>query len=186
MKPRHLLVSFTSIRERCAAGSGLKAFSYSLTMALFLCCQNARAQDLKVGDPAPEFSTTDDVGMPAALKDYRGKTVILYFYPKDDTPGCTKEAENFRDHMKEFEGKNAVILGVSFDSQAAHQKFKEKYQIPFRLLVDPDKKIAKAYGSSGMFFASRDTFVIDGQGKILKIYRGVNPGSHAEELLRGF
>lgn len=163
-----------------------KFLPYTLLGALFLCGPNARAQDLKAGDTAPEFSTTDDVGMPVSLKDYRGKTVILYFYPKDDTPGCTKEAENFRDHIKDFEGKNAVVLGVSFDSQASHQQFKEKYKLPFRLLVDPDKKIAKAYGSSGILFASRDTFVIDGQGKILKIYRGVNPGSHVEELIKRF
>ncbi len=143
-------------------------------------------QELKVGDPAPDFSTTDDVGLPVSLKDYRGKTVILYFYPKDNTPGCTIEAKNFRDHIHDFEGKNAVILGVSFDSQSSHKKFKEKYQLPFRLLVDPDKKIAKAYGSSGLLFTSRNTFVIDGKGKILKIYRGVNPRSHAEELLEEF
>lgn len=161
-------------------------YLYSLIVTLVLCGHTAWAQDLKVGDPAPEFSTTDDVGMPASLKDYRGKTVILYFYPKDDTPGCTKEAKSFRDHIRDFEGKNAVVLGVSFDTQSSHQQFKEKYRLPFRLLVDPDKEIAKAYGSSGIFFASRDTFVIDGQGKILKIYRGVNPGAHVEELIKGF
>lgn len=155
-------------------------------LALVLCCRTSWAGELQAGDPAPEFSTTDDVGMPVSLKDYRGKTVILYFYPKDNTPGCTKEAQSFRDHIREFEGRNAVILGVSFDSQSSHQKFKEKHRLPFRLLVDPGKKIAKAYGSSGFFFASRDTFVIDGQGKIQKIYRGVNPGSHVEELIQGF
>jgi len=158
-----------------------------MLMVLFLLCsQNAQAGELKVGDPAPDFSTTDDLGQPVALKNYRGKIVILYFYPKDDTPGCTKEAESFRDHIRTFDGKKAVILGVSFDSQSSHQKFKEKYHLPFRLLIDPDKKIAKAYGSSGMFFASRNTFVIDGQGKILKIYRSVDPSSHVEELIKNF
>jgi peroxiredoxin Q/BCP len=152
-----------------------------------LCCLSARiswAEDLKVGDPAPEFSTTDDAAMSVSLKDFRGKTVILYFYPKDGTPGCTKEAENFRDHIKEFEGKNAVILGVSFDSQSAHKGFKDKLKLPFRLLVDPDKSIAKAYGVSGMMFASRDTFVIDGNGKLLKVLRSVDPATHAQDLLK--
>ena len=164
----------------------LKTVRWSLMFALVLCCPNLWAQELKVGDRAPEFSTTDDAGKPVSLKDYRGKTVILYFYPKDDTPGCTKEAESFRDHLHDFEGKNAVILGVSFDTQSSHQQFKEKYRLPFRLLVDADKKIATAYGSVGTLFASRDTFVIDGRGKILKIYRGVNPASHVEELMKGF
>ncbi|OGQ04702.1 MAG: hypothetical protein A2W61_03890 [Deltaproteobacteria bacterium RIFCSPLOWO2_01_44_7] len=157
-----------------------------LIVAFVLCCQNAWAEDLKVGNPAPDFSTTDDLGKPVSLKDYKGKTVILYFYPKDDTPGCTKEAESFRDHIRAFEGKNAVILGVSFDTQSSHQKFKEKYRLPFRLLIDPDKKIAKAYESSGLFFASRNTFVIGGDGRILKIYRGVNPSSHVKELIKSF
>ena len=158
----------------------------TLMLLLLLCSKNAQAGELKVGDPAPDFSTTDDLGQPVALKNYRGKTVILYFYPKDDTPGCTKEAESFRDHIRAFDGKKADILRVSFDSQSSHQKFKEKYHLPFRLLIDPDKKIAKAYGSSGMFFASRNTFVIDGNGKILKIYRSVNPSSHVEELIKTF
>lgn len=164
----------------------LKKITCALMGAVGLCCQNAWAEELKVGDLAPDFSTTDDLGLPVSLKSYRGKKVILYFYPKDDTPGCTKEAESFRDYTRLFEGKNTVILGVSFDTQSSHQKFKEKYHLPFRLLIDPDKKIAKAYGSSGMFFASRDTFVIDGDGKILKIYRGINPSSHVEELIKNF
>jgi thioredoxin-dependent peroxiredoxin len=163
----------------------MKRWILALAMAsLCLYPRISPAQGLKVGDAAPEFSTMDDVGLPVSLKDFRGKTVILYFYPKDDTPGCTKEAENFRDHIREFEGKHAVILGVSFDSQSSHQKFKQKYSLPFRLLVDPDKKIASAYGSSGLFMASRDSFVIDGQGKIVKIYRGVDPSSHAKDLLQ--
>ena len=161
-------------------------YSSFLVISLFVLSSHlAWAQDLMVGDPAPEFSTTDDAGMPVSLKAFRGKIVILYFYPKDNTPGCTKEAESFRDRMSGFEGKNAVILGVSFDSENSHQRFKEKHKLPFRLLVDPDKKIAKAYGASGMFFASRDTFVIDSRGRIIKIYRGVNPSSHADDLLKG-
>ena len=160
-----------------------KLFSF---FALALCSTCALAAELKVGDVAPDFSTTDDLGMPVSLRDYRGQTVILYFYPKDGTPGCTKEAENFRDHIDAFTKKKAVILGVSFDSEAAHQKFKEKYKLPFRLLIDPDKKIASAYGASGIFFASRNTFVIAPDGKLLKIYRSVSPSQHAQELLNSF
>ncbi|MBI2500039.1 MAG: peroxiredoxin [Deltaproteobacteria bacterium] len=140
-------------------------------------------KELQVGDLAPDFSTIDDTGHPVSLKEFRGKTVILYFYPKDDTPGCTIEAKKFRDYSKEFESKNAVILGVSFDDQASHEKFKEKHELPFRLLVDADKKIAKAYGSGGLLFPSRHTFVIDGKGRIKKIYRKVSPAEHAEEIL---
>ena len=141
---------------------------------------------LKIKSKAPEFKLSDQDGKSHSLKDYKDKWVLLYFYPKDDTPGCTKEAESFRDHIRAFEGKNAVILGVSFDTQSSHQKFKEKYRLPFRLLIDPDKKIAKAYESSGLFFASRNTFVIGGDGRILKIYRGVNPSSHVKELIKSF
>jgi peroxiredoxin Q/BCP len=160
-----------------------RIFFLALLLLVILLAPMARAEGLKVGDVAPAFSTTDDVGLPVSLKDYRGKTVILYFYPKDDTPGCTREAENFRDHSGDFKKMNAVILGVSFDDQASHQKFKEKYKLPFRLLVDPDKKIAAAYGSSGMMFASRDTFVIGPDGKIVKIYRGVDPKTPVGELV---
>src|SRR5262249_19902725 len=142
------------------------------------------AAEIKVGDPAPDFSAVDDQGQTVSLKDFRGKTVVLYFYPKDNTPGCTTEAKGFRDHFSEFAGKNAVVLGVSYDSAASHQGFKEQYQLPFHLLVDKDKKISEAYGAKGLLFASRDTFVIDPQGKIVKIYRSVDPSQHIQELLR--
>jgi peroxiredoxin Q/BCP len=140
--------------------------------------------DVKVGEKAPEFSAVDDAGLNVSLKDYRGKTVILYFYPKDDTPGCTAEAQNFRDSVKEFEAKNAIILGVSYDTISSHQQFKEKYQLPFRLLVDADHKIAAAYGAEGSAHASRDTIVIDSKGKIVKIFRAVDPHSHVPDVLK--
>jgi len=139
--------------------------------------------DLRVGDTAPDFTAVDDQGASISLKDFRGKSVVLYFYPKDDTPGCTAEAEGFRDNFKGFEGKNAVILGVSYDSAGSHQSFKEKHQLPFYLLVDSDKKISGLYGAKGVLFASRDTIVIDPQGKIQQIYRSVDPGTHIQEVL---
>jgi thioredoxin-dependent peroxiredoxin len=145
---------------------------------------SAFSAELKVGDPAPDFSTVDDLGLPVSLKDFRGKTVILYFYPKDDTPGCTAEAKNFGASISEFEGRNAVILGVSYDTVSSHKEFKEKYKIPFRLLVDSDRKIAEAYGAKGAIFASRDTIIIDPQGRIKNIYRSVDPRSHVQDVLK--
>ncbi len=156
-----------------------------LSLVLFLFSLNPlKAADLKTGDPAPNFTTQDESGVFVSLKDFRGKNVILYFYPKDDTSGCTAEAKGFEKYSEEFKKKNAVILGVSFDSLSSHQQFKEKYHLTFKLLTDPDKKIAKAYGSSGFLFASRDTIWIDPKGNIFKIFRGVDPETHPEELLK--
>lgn len=142
------------------------------------------AAELKVGSPAPDFSTVDEQGKPVSLKDFRGKAVILYFYPKDDTPGCTVQAKSFRDHIEEFQNLETVVLGVSFDSQESHKKFKEKHGLPFPLLVDADRKIAQAYGVKGTFFASRDVIVIDENGKIRQILRSVDPGSIVGILLK--
>lgn len=156
-----------------------------LFLFLFLFFLNPlKAESLKVGDPAPSFMTQDESGTFVSLNDFRGKNVILYFYPKDDTSGCTAEAKGFGKYFEEFKKKNTVILGVSFDSLASHQQFKEKHQLPFKLLIDPDKKIAKAYGASGIFFASRDTIWIDPKGNIVKIFRGVDAETHPEELLK--
>ena len=154
----------------------LLAFFYGLGVA--------GAAALKVGDKAPEFTAIDEQGKTVSLKDFRGKAVVLYFYPKDDTPGCTLEAQSFRDHFDEFQNLDTVILGVSFDSQESHKRFKEKHQIPFPLLVDSDRKIAEAYGAKGYFFASRDVIVIDDQGKITKILRSVDPGNIVGVLLK--
>ena len=151
-------------------------------LALIMAC--AHASGLKVGDTAPDFSAVDDQGKLISLKDFLGKTVVLYFYPKDDTPGCTAEAEGFRDNFKEFAGKNAVILGVSYDNVGSHQDFKQKHQLPFYLLVDSEKKISGLYGAKGLIVASRDTIVIDPQGKIQQIYRGVDPVTHIQEVLQ--
>ncbi len=140
--------------------------------------------NIQEGQIAPEFSAKDEQGNIVSLQDFKGKkNVILYFYPKDDTPGCTIEACNFRDNLNQFQTADTQILGVSFDDAKSHQKFREKFNLSFPLLVDEGKKIAKAYGVGGLFFADRDTIVIDKEGKIKKIFRKVNPKVHATELL---
>ncbi len=139
---------------------------------------------IQEGKPAPEFTAQDDQGNTVRLQDYRGKkNVILYFYPKDDTPGCTIEACNFRDDLSKFQSSQTQILGVSFDDASSHRTFKEKFHLPFPLLVDTDKKIAKLFEVQGDQYAARDTIVIDKEGKIKKIFRKVDPKAHSGELL---
>ncbi len=141
--------------------------------------------ELLEGSPAPEFSAKDELGNTVQLSDFKGKkNVILYFYPKDDTPGCTIEACNFRDNLNQFQNAETQILGVSFDDAKSHQAFKEKFHLNFPLLVDSDKKIAAAYGVSGAQYAARDTIVIDKEGKIKKVLRKVDPKTHSEQLLQ--
>ena len=149
---------------------------------------------LKEGSTAPAFTTTDTDGNTVKLKDLRGKKVVLYFYPKDDTPGCTKEACSFRDAFSGFKKKGITILGVSPDKQSAHQKFTEKYKLPFTLLSDTDHAIAEAYESWGekkfmgrtYLGVLRNTFLIDEKGKIKKIFEKVKPEEHASEVLKAF
>ncbi|HTI70130.1 MAG TPA: thioredoxin-dependent thiol peroxidase [Candidatus Limnocylindria bacterium] len=146
---------------------------------------------LKVGDPAPAFSTPSTDGTVVTLSGLAGKHVILYFYPKDDTSGCTKEACAFRDAYSQFRAKGAVILGVSTDSVKSHAKFTDKYQLPFPLLADEDKKIVNAYGAWGeKSFMGRKyqgtyriTYHIDPKGKIAHIWPTVKPEAHAAEVL---
>jgi peroxiredoxin Q/BCP len=153
----------------------------------------ANKMDLKVkeGDKAPEFTAPTNGGGTVSLSDYKGKNVILYFYPKDDTPGCAKEACAFRDDFAEFKEQGAVILGVSTDPVKKHDKFVEKYKLPFTLLADEDKKIADAYGAWGQktFMGvrytgtHRVTFLIGPDGRIKKIWTAVKPAAHAKEIL---
>ncbi|HSY42629.1 MAG TPA: thioredoxin-dependent thiol peroxidase [Candidatus Acidoferrum sp.] len=146
---------------------------------------------LKEGDPAPDFSVATNGGGKISLSDYKGQNVILYFYPKDDTPGCTKEACAFRDGFAEFKKRGAVILGVSTDSVKAHDKFVEKFKLPFPLLADEDKKIVEAYGVWGekkfmgrkYMGTHRVTFLIGEDGRIKKIWPQVKPDEHAAEVL---
>ena len=146
---------------------------------------------LKVGDAAPKFSVPTSGGGKISLADYKGQNVILYFYPKDDTPGCTKEACAFRDAFADFRKKGAVVLGVSPDSVKSHDKFVEKFKLPFTLLADEDKKIVEAYGVWGektfmgrkYFGVYRVTFLIGPDGKVKKIWPSVKPDEHAAEVL---
>lgn len=146
---------------------------------------------LNIGDAAPDFTATTDSGKPVKLSDYRGKRVVLYFYPKDDTPGCTTQACGFRDAYPQIEEKNAVVLGVSPDNEKSHVKFKSKFNLPFTLLVDTDHAIAEAYGVWGeksMYGKKymgiiRSNFVIDEQGKIVKTMYNVKPAESTEEAL---
>jgi len=146
---------------------------------------------MQVNDKAPTFTTTDENGKEVALNDFTGKTVVLFFYPKADTPGCTKEACGFRDAYKQIQKTGAVVLGISADTANAQKKFRDKYSFPFPLLADPDKKIAEKFGvmkeknmyGRKVMGVARTTFVIGPDGKIKHIFTGVKPEGHAEEVL---
>jgi len=143
------------------------------------------------GDQAPDFSLQADDGREVSLTDYRGKKVVLYFYPKDGTPGCTREAIEFRDMAREFEKEDAVILGISKDSVKSHQKFKRKHELPFTLLSDPERKALDLYGvwkrkslyGKTFMGVERTTFLIDEQGIVKRVYRNVKVKGHAQACL---
>jgi thioredoxin-dependent peroxiredoxin len=146
---------------------------------------------VREGEPAPDFTLRSEAGEDVTLSDLRGRTVVLYFYPKDDTPGCTKQACSFRDAYAEFEERGVTILGVSPDTEADHVRFKEKYRLPFTLLADPEHEVAESYGvwvektmygktSMGI---KRSTFVIDADGNVAKAMSGVKPEGHADQVL---
>jgi thioredoxin-dependent peroxiredoxin len=153
----------------------------------------AKALELKLkeGDQAPDFSAATNGGGMASLADFKGRNVVLYFYPRDDTSGCTKEACAFRDHFAEFKRRGAVVLGVSTDPVKSHDKFAAKYKLPFTLLADEDKKIGQAYGTWGeksfmgrkYLGTYRVTFLIGPDGRIRKIWPQVKPEEHAAEVL---
>jgi thioredoxin-dependent peroxiredoxin len=138
---------------------------------------------LSVGTIAPNFTTVDDEGKTVSLSDFKGKVVVLYFYPKDDTPGCTKQAQSFRNNYEQYQGKDMVVLGVSMDDQASHKLFKEKYGLPFQLLVDSDGAITSAYEVMGGGYSKRVTYVIDGDGKISHVDETVKTDTHAQDIL---
>jgi peroxiredoxin Q/BCP len=149
---------------------------------------------LKEGSAAPAFTTKDGEGRTVKLKDFRGQKVVLYFYPKDDTPGCTKEACSFRDAFADFKKRGINVLGVSINNEASHKKFAHKYNLPFTLLTDTDHAISDAYESYGekKFMGrtyrgvKRHTFLIDEKGKIKRIFEKVKPEEHAREVLEAF
>ena len=143
------------------------------------------------GSPAPDFTLPSDSGAAVTLSSFRGAPVVLYFYPRDDTPGCTRQACGIRDGWDEFERRGAVVLGVSPDGPAKHTKFKEKYGLPFTLLADEDHAVAETYGTwveksmLGKRFMGieRSTFVIDADGRVAKVLRRVKPDTHAADVL---
>ena len=149
---------------------------------------------LKEGDQAPDFSTRDAHDHPVKLSDYLGKKVVLYFYPKDDTPGCTKEACSFRDNNATYEEEGIKVLGVSLDSEDSHRAFASKFNLPFTLLADTNHAVSDAYGVYGeqtwgdkkFMGVARKTFLIDETGKIKKIFDKVNVEAHADEVLAAF
>jgi peroxiredoxin Q/BCP len=146
-----------------------------------------RAVALEAGSDAPDFTLASQEGISVSLKDYRGSWVVLYFYPKDQTPGCTREAHNFQIDQPKYAERHAVVLGVSVDNIDSHKKFCAKEGLNFKLLADTDGKVSKTYGSltnlGVVKFAARHTFVIDPVGKVAKVYRNVDPARHSEEVL---
>ncbi len=138
---------------------------------------------LTVGTDAPAFTTKDTNGNVVSLSDFAGKTVVLYFYPKDDTPGCTKQACSFRDAQAEYQNKDVVVLGVSADDEVSHQAFTNKYNLNFPLLADTDQSLIKAFDVDGGGYAKRVTYVIDGNGKIVHVDASVNTATHASDVL---
>jgi thioredoxin-dependent peroxiredoxin len=149
---------------------------------------------LKEGDAAPDFETRDAEGNAVKLSDLRGRKVVLYFYPKDDTPGCTKEACSFRDSFAEFRSRGIEVLGVSTDDEKSHRKFAEKFSLPFRLLADTDHSVADLYGVYGekqfmgrkYMGVARKTFLIDEEGRLRKVFDKVKVDEHADEVLNAF
>ena len=140
---------------------------------------------LKPGTLAPDFEGTNQDGAPIRLRDFRGRPVVLYFYPEDDTPGCTREACAFRDDIDAFRANGAAVLGISVQDETSHRMFRDKYNLTFDLVADSDKRITQAYNALGPFgVAKRITYVIGPNGTILAAYRRIDPKSHSKEALR--
>ena len=140
---------------------------------------------IEEGQPAPDFELASDAGDTVRLSELKGSPVVLYFYPRDDTPGCTKQACGIRDEYARFREAGAVVLGVSSDTQASHARFREKYGLPFTLLADPERVAGEAYGvtKEGSRSFERSTFVIGADGNVAKVMRRVKPDEHAEQVL---
>jgi peroxiredoxin Q/BCP len=155
--------------------------------AVLLCSNDTLAEQPAPGEPAPDFELRDQDGQLHSIEDYRGQWVALYFYPKDDTPGCTTEACEFRDNIFAFRDANCQILGVSLDDQESHKQFAEKHSLPFPLLADTQGSTADAYGVKsrmlGLTLAKRQTFLIDPDGNVAIHYEKVDPDTHSKEVL---
>jgi peroxiredoxin Q/BCP len=159
---------------------------------LFVCAVAVRSAGVfsdgpEVGSMAPDFKLTTNEGKPAAIGDFKGKWLVLYFYPKDFTSGCTLEAHNFQRDLAQYEKLNAVIVGVSVDTAESHKEFCAKEGLNFKLLSDPDGKVSEQYGSimeyNGAKLSARNTFIIDPEGKVAKVFLKVNPKAHSEEVI---
>jgi len=161
--------------------------SFIALLTFFSSYSQVHASDLKVGDVAPAFELMNQFGEMVSLKSQQGKWVVLYFYPKNDTPGCTTEACSFRDNINKLITKQAVVLGVSVDDKASHEAFAKKYKLPFSLLADENAEVAAKYDAvldlKFVKFAKRHSFIIDPSGKIAKIYRDVDPREHVRDVM---
>lgn len=162
----------------------------SATLAAVCIACEEKNMSLSIGDIAPDFKLRDETGTWRSLNEFRGNKVALYFYPKDDTPGCTKQACSLRDGYEDLQKANIIVLGISYDTPESHQKFIEKYALPFPLLSDEEKSVAKNYGSSwgilGNLIIKRQTYLLDEKGKILHILKNVNVSKHAQEIIYAF
>jgi len=165
----------------------MRSLGFSFLLAWLMLFNVAQADVLDINAPAPGFELQDQNGDTHTLNDYQGKWLVLYFYPKDDTPGCTTEACAFRDEYKLITELNTQVIGVSVDDQESHVKFAEKYSLPFPLLVDDKGKVAKEYGALAALgpikFAKRHTIIIGPEGKVKKVYRSVNASRHSHEVI---
>ena len=163
-------------------------FNLAIGMIMFGFFTTTQASELKVGDKAPEFKLLNQAGETISLNQYNDKWIVLYFYPKDDTPGCTEEACSFRDNINRLIAQKSVVLGVSLDSQESHAKFAKEYGLPFNLLADESGEVTKQYGAlldlKVVKFAKRHSFIINPQGNIAKIYRSVNPKQHVRDVMK--
>jgi thioredoxin-dependent peroxiredoxin len=161
--------------------------AFVIVMVLFVPRLLSRSAAPPVGSLAPDFTLLSQQGSSVSLKDYRGKWVVLYFYPKDQTPGCTREARNFQADQTKYAERNAIVLGVSVDGVESHKKFCAKESLNFKLLADTNHKVSASYGSlinlGVVKFSARHTFLIDPEGRIAKVYTSVNPSHHSEEVL---
>ena len=163
----------------------LKSIITVSLIAVFLTASQSSIAALKIGDKAPNFSLQDQDNITHTLSDYEGQWVVLYFYPKDDTPGCTTQACDFRDAVKRIIASKSVVFGLSLDSVASHKLFAEKYNLPFSLLADETGEVSELYDSLRKLlgFAKRNTFIIDPKGNIAKIYLSVDPKTHSTMVL---
>ena len=163
----------------------LKSIITASLMAVLLIASASSIAALKVGDKAPNFSLQDQNNITHTLSDYEGQWVVLYFYPKDDTPGCTTQACDFRDAVKRIIASKSVVFGLSLDSVASHKLFAEKYNLPFSLLADEKGEVSKLYDSLHKLlgYAKRNTFIVDPEGNIAKIYLSVDPKTHSQMVL---